>query len=130
MRPLGLLRTALTSDVTLVTTAECLADPVPLDLTKAYEGHPFMYLGPLLDEPGAKRAGGHKFDSQRDHMDDEKPLALARAAKAEGRKVVLVSLGTIITGDHSDSRLSNCCATSRLYTQVPGVYNKHIYKYI
>lgn len=102
LRPLGLLRTALTSDVTLVTTAECLADPVPLDLTKAYEGHPFMYLGPLLDEPGAKRAGGHKFDSQRDHMDDEKPLALARAAKAEGRKVVLVSLGTIITGDHSD----------------------------
>ncbi|CAK9097185.1 unnamed protein product [Durusdinium trenchii] len=89
LRPLGLLRTALTSDVTLVTTAECLADPVPLDLTKAYEGHPFMYLGPLLDEPGAKRAGGHKFDSQRDHMDDEKPLALARAAKAEGRKVVL-----------------------------------------
>ena len=43
---------ALASALTLVTTAEFLADPMPADLEKAYDGHEFLFLGPLLDKPG------------------------------------------------------------------------------
>ncbi|CAK9006317.1 Putative UDP-glucosyltransferase YjiC, partial [Durusdinium trenchii] len=96
---------ALASALTLVTTAEFLADPMPADLEKAYDGHEFLFLGPLLDKPGAKRAAGHKFghpSSDGESSSEEEVLALARAAKAEGRLVILVSLGTVITGDHVD----------------------------
>ena len=92
------------STLTLVTTAEFLADPMSPEVSKAYTDHDFVYLGPLLDKPGAKRAAGHKFDAA-DHSggdSDATALKLARDARAEGRPVVLVSLGTIITGDHID----------------------------
>ena len=91
------------SAVTLVTTAEFLADPMSPEVSDAYGEHDFVYLGPLLDKPGAKRAGGHKFDAA-DHAADHDMTALnlARDARAEGRPVILVSLGTIITGDHED----------------------------
>eukprot|EP00913_Durusdinium_trenchii_P026330 g24706.t1 len=61
---------------------------MPADLEKAYDGHEFLFLGPLLDKPGAKRAAGHKFDhpsSDGESSSEEEVLALARAAKAEGR---------------------------------------------
>ncbi|CAJ1393541.1 unnamed protein product [Effrenium voratum] len=102
LNPVGLMPSALASNLTLVTTAECLADPVPPDLAKAYEGHEVLFLGPLLDKPGAKRAAGHKFDHKGDESNEEEVLRLARSAKAEGRQVILVSLGTVITGDHAD----------------------------
>lgn len=104
LKPFGVLRSCLLSTVTLVTTAEFLADPMSSELSEAYAGHDFVYLGPLLDKPGAKRAGGHKFDAS-DHRGDQSDMTalnLARDARAEGRPVVLVSLGTIITGDHPD----------------------------
>lgn len=105
LKPVGLMPSALASALTLVTTAEFLADPMPADLEKAYDGHEFLFLGPLLDKPGAKRAAGHKFghpSSDGESSSEEEVLALARAAKAEGRLVILVSLGTVITGDHVD----------------------------
>jgi len=106
IKPWGVMKASLLSAVTLVTTAEFLADPVSPEVAEAYASsgsNDFVYLGPLLDKPGAKRAAGHKFDAV-DHADDDSATALnlARDAKAEGRPVVLVSLGTIITGDHSD----------------------------
>ena len=90
------------SAMTLVTTAEFLADPMSPEVSEGYAGHDFVYLGPLLDKPGAKRAGCLKFHAAHaaDHSDTA--LNLARDARAEGRPLVLVSLGTIITGDHSD----------------------------
>ncbi len=110
MKPLGVMRSSLMSNVTMVTTAEFLADPMSQEMADAYAGHHFVYVGPLLDKPGAKRAGAHKFNAQQahdhvqsvGHESDTKALILTRDARAEGRKVVLVSLGTMITGDHPD----------------------------
>ena len=106
LEPVGLLRTSLQSAVTLVTTAEFLADPMTKDLQEAYGDHRFVYLGPLLDQPGAKRCAGHKFSHGVGHDNipnsDLEAIRLAEEAKAAGRLVVLVSLGTIVTGDHPD----------------------------
>mmetsp|Transcript_126955 Transcript_126955/g.179119 ORF Transcript_126955/g.179119 Transcript_126955/m.179119 type:complete len:515 (-) Transcript_126955:227-1771(-) len=104
VKPLGVFRSCLMSTLTLVTTAEFLADPMSPEVSNAYTGHDFVYLGPLLDKPGAKRAGGHKLDAANHSGGDTDATALnlARDARAEGRPVVLVSLGTIITGDHTD----------------------------
>ena len=110
VRPLGVMRSCLMSNVTMVTTAEFLADRMSQEMADAYAGHHFVYLGPLLDKPGAKRAGTHRFDAQEahdhvqsvGHESDTKALNLTRDARAAGRKVVLVSLGTMITGDHPD----------------------------
>ena len=104
VKPVGVFRSCLLSTLTLVTTAEFLADPMSPEVAEAYANHDFVYLGPLLDKPGAKRAGGHKFDAA-EHAtghSDITALNLARDAKTQGRPVVLVSLGTIITGDHVD----------------------------
>ena len=104
VKPLGVFRSCLMSTLTLVTTAEFLADPMSPEVSKAYTGHDFVYLGPMLDKPGAKRAGGHKLDAAMHSGADTDVTALnlARDARAEGRPLVLVSLGTIITGDHAD----------------------------
>ena len=64
-----------------------------------------LFFASLPLVSGAKRAAGHKFDhssSDGESSSEEEVLALARAAKAEGRLVILVSLGTVITGDHVD----------------------------
>ncbi|CAK9101596.1 Uncharacterized UDP-glucosyltransferase YdhE [Durusdinium trenchii] len=116
LKPLGLLRSCLLSQMTLVTTLDFLADPCPAELREAYAGHHFSYVGPLLDRPGAKRVSNFKVDAvnaaavcaQRTKKEELTPfleqraMALAEAARADGRAIVLVSLGTIITGDHSD----------------------------
>ena len=102
LEPVGLLRTSLNSAVTLVTTAEFLADPMTKDLQEAYGDHRFVYLGPLLDQPGAKRCAGHKFSHDKIPNSDLEAIRLAQEAKAAGRPVVLLSLGTIVTGDHPD----------------------------
>jgi hypothetical protein len=79
-------------------------------------GTRFVYVGPLLDKAGAKRAGGFK-----DNTDTNKTIQLQAsskesddqinvyetsyidkivAAKAEGKQIVYVSMGTVTTGDH------------------------------
>mmetsp|Transcript_42836 Transcript_42836/g.99794 ORF Transcript_42836/g.99794 Transcript_42836/m.99794 type:complete len:527 (+) Transcript_42836:91-1671(+) len=108
LKPVGLLPPIVFSDITLVTTAEFLADEVPSDLQAAYDDAKvkFAYVGPLLDKPGAKRAAGHRID----HVLNEQapvaatldPVALIQEAKSAGRKVILASLGTIITGDNPE----------------------------
>ncbi|CAE7665516.1 yojK [Symbiodinium sp. CCMP2456] len=104
VKPLGVFRSCLMSTLTLVTTSEFLADPMSPEVSNAYTAHDFVYLGPMLDKPGAKRAGGHKLDAavHSGGDNDATALNLARDARAKGRQVVLVSLGTIITGDHTD----------------------------
>ena len=63
MEPIGKCVVAINSIFTLVTTAEFLADPLPENLREIYEAAKtkFIYVGPLLDKAGAKRAAGHKF---------------------------------------------------------------------
>lgn len=86
VKPFGVLRSCLLSAVTLVTTAEFLADPVSPEVSEAYAGHDFVYLGPLLDKPGAKRAGGHKFDVS-DHRGDHSDMTALNLARDGGQKV-------------------------------------------
>jgi len=115
LEPFGKLDVLKFSFTTLVTTCEHLQDPVTSDLQEAYakDGVTFEAVGPLLDQEGAKRAAGHKFagdhdngkpasqDSHRD-IDAAEVLQQVAAARDAGRSVVLVSMGTVITGDSPD----------------------------
>eukprot|EP00490_Sorites_sp_Unknown_P009257 CAMPEP_0114664414 /NCGR_PEP_ID=MMETSP0191-20121206/28783_1 /TAXON_ID=126664 /ORGANISM="Sorites sp." /LENGTH=460 /DNA_ID=CAMNT_0001906531 /DNA_START=74 /DNA_END=1456 /DNA_ORIENTATION=+ len=91
----------------LVTTAEFLADPIPKDLAEIYEaaGTKFIFVGPLLDKAGAKRAAGHKFSGKAESHSD--PVEKLREAKALGRKVIYCSMGTVITGDSPEVGWAN-----------------------
>mmetsp|Transcript_66238 Transcript_66238/g.191194 ORF Transcript_66238/g.191194 Transcript_66238/m.191194 type:complete len:542 (-) Transcript_66238:287-1912(-) len=107
-QPFGKLELLAKSAVTLVTTCEDLQDPMPAELAAYYAGMAIKFesVGPLLDE-GARRAAGHKFDANSAdgtgvdaHPSNESDIvARVRAARAVGRKVVAVSMGTVITGD-------------------------------
>ncbi|CAE7208901.1 ydhE, partial [Symbiodinium pilosum] len=106
MLPVGICVVAQKSALTLVTTVEFLADPVAPDVQQVYEADrtEFVFVGPLLDKAGAKRAAGHKIQPQESAEavkvgDDADPLTLLRNARAAGRKVVFASMGTVITGD-------------------------------
>lgn len=109
--PIGVLDSIRDSTLTLVTTCQDLQDPTSPELDEAYAGTVFEAVGPLLDEQGAVRAAGHKFgthepatghDSVQAKVGEDCPLACLHAARAAGRKVVLVSMGTVITGDSED----------------------------
>jgi len=110
--PLGKMDSIAGSAVCLVTTCEDLQDPMSEDLARAYEadGVCFAAVGPLLDHAGAQRAAGHRDHTAGDALQDagEDPgaggtgddlLSRAKAAREAGRPVVLVSMGTMITGD-------------------------------
>lgn len=110
MEPCGKCSVAIDSAFTLVTTAEFLADPTPKDLQELYEAKhtKFIFVGPLLDKAGAKRAAGHKFTMEKGTHDEAAgnpavpecdPVARLKEAKAAGRKVIYISMGTVITGD-------------------------------
>lgn len=107
LKPVGLLPAMALSQLTLVTTCEFLADPYPADLREAYDraGANFAFVGPLLDKPGAKRAAGLRFDTSlhkdnEDASSEQDPVELVQEARKAGRKVVLASLGTMVTGDN------------------------------
>jgi len=107
LTPLGKLQGCIDSSLTLVSTAECLQDPVSQELDEVYRllHTRFEFVGPLLDREGAKRAAGHKFSHQdTDHVEKQvdSPMSLLKAAKSMGRPVVYVSMGTVITGDSQD----------------------------
>jgi len=104
LQPMGMLPASLLK-LTLVTTSKALADPMPLEMEEAYTkaGHDFVFVGPLLDKAGATHAAGRKFHGEHTPGNATTDvLSLAKAAKLAGRQVVLVSLGTILTGDHPE----------------------------
>jgi len=115
MQPFGKLGVLTRSAITLVTTCEDLQDPMTPDLAEFYktEGTIFEAVGPLLDKAGARRAAGHKFNASEGdskhaakhtggEVDAEDLLQRVRAARATGRSTILVSMGTVITGDSPD----------------------------
>jgi len=111
-KPYGRLPFLRHAALTLVTTTEDFYDPMTPDLQKAYEADnaQFVAVGALLDEAGAERVAGHKSNHQA-HKDEASSAptddSLSAAAILEqvinarklGRKVVLASMGTVITGD-------------------------------
>mmetsp|Transcript_52003 Transcript_52003/g.161125 ORF Transcript_52003/g.161125 Transcript_52003/m.161125 type:complete len:537 (-) Transcript_52003:159-1769(-) len=110
--PPGKLDSFAGAAINLVTTCEDLQDPLTEELAHAYkaEGTAFACVGPLLDREGARRAAGHKDHCAGDALQDagEDPgaggagddvLSSAIAAHEAGRPVVLMSMGTMITGD-------------------------------
>jgi len=92
-----------------VTTCEDLQDPMSEELAAYYSGAgvKFETVGPLLDVEGARRAAGHRFDATSadgagagaQPNDDADIVARVRVARAVGRQVIAVSMGTVITGD-------------------------------
>jgi len=114
LEPVGYLEVLEHSNVTLVTTSEDLQDPMTPELRAAYEKHgvSFAAVGPLLDREGACRAAGHKYNHaeqavvgdcsdgvEKTFGDPISALPGVRQARAAGRRVVLVSMGTVVTGD-------------------------------
>jgi len=93
LKPFGQLNT-LADSTALVSTIEELADPMTAEISKAYEAEnsKFAYVGPLLDQDGAVRAG-HEA-SGKDSLVEQ-----VRAARKAGRSVVLASMGTVVTSD-------------------------------
>mmetsp|Transcript_71731 Transcript_71731/g.222461 ORF Transcript_71731/g.222461 Transcript_71731/m.222461 type:complete len:547 (+) Transcript_71731:120-1760(+) len=112
LAPLGKMGALSFASATLVTTSEELQDNMTQELAAAYreEGVVATCVGPLLDRQGACRASVHRYQAEgaadgaaATHLAGgggaADPLALLRAARAAGRRVVLVSMGTVITGD-------------------------------
>lgn len=110
---------------TLVTTIPSLRDPIFESIEeedKLYMdkcGSRLHYIGPMLGEPGLSRASTHKAafteeeqrllmeQSERVHRcrselhpkKQEALVGIVKDAKSRGRRVVLVSLGTVVTSD-------------------------------
>lgn len=79
------------ADAVLITTSADLQDPMTPELKSAYEkdGANFVYVGPLLtDGAGASEST------------DDEVVQRVRSARAQGRPVVLVSMGTLLVSDH------------------------------
>jgi len=94
--PLLMLSRATTH---LVTTSESLQDPMYPELAQAYkaQGATFAFVGPLLDETeGAVRLGMAKG---KEDAGGSEVLAAAREAKAAGRRIVIASMGTLLTSN-------------------------------
>eukprot|EP00928_Gymnodinium_smaydae_P043607 TRINITY_DN2917_c0_g4_i1.p1 TRINITY_DN2917_c0_g4~~TRINITY_DN2917_c0_g4_i1.p1 ORF type:complete len:584 (-),score=60.85 TRINITY_DN2917_c0_g4_i1:210-1823(-) len=111
LRPLGLQPTIIHSTLTLVTTGAFLQDPVSPELAQIYKdaNSKIVFVGPLLDKEGARRAAGHKFEHTNVQHEtpvtgfrQRDPVMELREAKSFGRTVVYVSMGTVITGDHNE----------------------------
>jgi len=81
------------SKLILVTTSEALQDKLSEQLAVEYfrDGTNFEYVGPLLDSMGASRAGAPWGSSM------DLTLAAVQSARRTGQRVVLVSMGTILT---------------------------------
>ena len=118
MAPVGMSVVAKQSALTLVTTVDFLADPLSPELEKIYEEvqTEFVFVGPLLDKAGAKRAAGHKFQKEAESTRGLEPpaetapidpVALIRKAREAGRKVIFASMGTVITGDSPEVGWAN-----------------------
>jgi len=86
----------------LVTTSSDLSDPMSHALQEAYASHglEFEFVGPLLDKPGAVRGGVflNKAEECCQEPCSDDIVERVRAARTVGRAVVMVSMGTVITG--------------------------------
>jgi len=100
------------SFTTLVTTLEELQDPISAELSAFYASKQvsFCYLGPLLDQCGAVRAAGYKTNPEPEAVPSlskcltpDDVVQGVRDAQRLGRKVVYVSMGTMITGDDPEN---------------------------
>lgn len=113
----GIMRHLQLSVATLVTTIEELQDPMTADLAEFYHtrGVKFVSVGPLLGPSGAKRVGGHKTNTEEavpaedasgngasEGTRPEDLVERVRLARQTGRRVVLVSMGTVLVGDHPE----------------------------
>lgn len=83
----------------LVTTTPELADPVSKRDEEYYSkvGKNFVYVGPLLDVAGAKRAGGmlHAGGSEADSSPPDTEVLMARVAEAAESGASLVQSQTV-----------------------------------
>jgi len=106
LNPPGRNDTVVESSLTLVTTCESLQDPVNPELAKFYEDAAVavVAVGPLLDKTGAVRCGAHKSHEAARSADESASeiVSAVKAAKAAGRQVILLSMGTVVTGDNHD----------------------------
>jgi len=105
LAPFGKMAGLRHNHVTIVTTTAELQDPMSKDLQTGYQadGVRFAFVGPLLDQAGAKRAAGHKLGehsgSAAAQDSSGEVLELVRIARKSQRAVILASMGTVITGD-------------------------------
>lgn len=88
MEPKGFLFTFCDTRYNLVTTGEELQDPLPSELAERYQDAKFITVGPLLQASAA--------NSESDVLTE------IREAHEAGRKVILVSMGTILTSNTED----------------------------
>jgi len=135
MAPVGMSVVAKQSALTLVTTVDFLADPLSPELEKIYEEAQteFVFVGPLLDKAGAKRAAGHKFQKELESTKPQPaqpaekaqhpitdPVALIRKARKEGREVIFASMGTVITGDSPEVGWANHMSVDGVFQGLTG----------
>lgn len=88
LEPKGFLFTFCDTRYNLVTTGEELQDPLPSELAERYQDAKFITVGPLLQASAA--------NSESDVLTE------IREAHEAGRKVILVSMGTILTSNTED----------------------------
>ena len=88
------------ASVNLVSTTEELADPMCAADADFYRaaGKAFHFVGPLLDVSGAKRSQ----PGQAGEAAQQELMRRVEAAAASGRRVVYVSMGTVITSDGAE----------------------------
>eukprot|EP00435_Cladocopium_sp_Y103_P020692 s2585_g5.t1 len=104
----GFIKVLTKADLVLMTTTEeieiDLQDPAPPELLEVYQkaGVRFVGVGPLLDQTGARRAAGHKFEKGATSSSSADVLKQVQEAKEAGRRVVFASMGTVVTGDSPD----------------------------
>lgn len=93
---LGFYQSMADASLTLVTTSCDLQEPMDPELAGMYEeaGAVFEAVGPLLEPAGAWRPLGAEESGP-----GQEVLDRVRAARAAGRRVVLVSMGTVVTGN-------------------------------
>eukprot|EP00928_Gymnodinium_smaydae_P035108 TRINITY_DN2476_c0_g2_i2.p1 TRINITY_DN2476_c0_g2~~TRINITY_DN2476_c0_g2_i2.p1 ORF type:complete len:541 (-),score=111.38 TRINITY_DN2476_c0_g2_i2:144-1706(-) len=101
--PAGRMDVLKSSHVTLVTTITEFQDLVPDDVAQAYATDNVLFecVGPLLDDAAeATMPSAPEQRTRRTSADAEDVLEKVRAAKASGRRVVLVCMGTVLTSDN------------------------------
>ncbi|CAK9091156.1 unnamed protein product [Durusdinium trenchii] len=94
LEPKGFLSTMTETNFNLVTTGADLQDPLPENLAKRYQDSKFITVGPLLTQP--EKGSNEDVSGE---VEAVKEIKLARDA---GRKVILVSMGTILTSNTAD----------------------------
>jgi len=123
---LGFLPCTLFDKMALTTTIGALMEPMTPELAAFYEKHGVKWegVGPLLDDEGAGRAlAMRRMATDELHAaNPDKVLEAVRMAKKAGRLVLVVSMGTLVTGD--DPRLGWEARTSDAQGNPTGILNK------